>query len=265
MFALGVGMAIKQFYIGLIYDSFTTRAGQKVVGRLIDTDLVNDDVGDFLAKIPDELNENTLLLAGITRVDGETIPFVDGVVASDVDGKHVMTRVSDLRREMRDAQLRQAWSFAAGRHELSGPNAEYWQYQSLLPRSSSGTTETRDWEPDRPFTSWNAERAHSPAPTIMKLAADMRAEPPPQFGKVTVAKLAAYLEGCESAFTAAHVPVGVMSGYKRFQSFVSATFKASPYAPCDEIISSMATDEESAVQLFWDLWDSFLASLESNS
>lgn len=93
-------MAIRQFMIYLIV---TRECINEVTGkpydasRMYQVDLVSDDVQEFLAKIPDDISEKSMIWACITRPDGKHLPFVDGIEQNGV-------RVQGSREEEHRAQ-----------------------------------------------------------------------------------------------------------------------------------------------------------------
>jgi hypothetical protein len=94
-------MAIKQFLITL----FVTRNRiNEVTGKIYEAvqvlkaDLVKDDIQEFLSKIPEEIDQRSMVWVCITRPDNEQVTFVDGIE----DGVRLQSdKQEELRTEAR--------------------------------------------------------------------------------------------------------------------------------------------------------------------
>lgn len=74
-------MMPKQFMLYLL----VKRIGENDIGeqyeyfQCLEIDIVSENVSDFLARIPNDINETSILWASITRQDDKTISFADGI------------------------------------------------------------------------------------------------------------------------------------------------------------------------------------------
>ncbi|HET6387550.1 MAG TPA: hypothetical protein VFJ58_29530 [Armatimonadota bacterium] len=80
-------MAIKQFVVSVIYEhaELDEEGREHRGGQLVDVDLVTESVEEFLARIPDDINEHSVLMVTITRPDGRMISFADGITMLDTE------------------------------------------------------------------------------------------------------------------------------------------------------------------------------------
>ncbi|HET6385939.1 MAG TPA: hypothetical protein VFJ58_21310 [Armatimonadota bacterium] len=80
-------MAIKQFVVSVKYEQVELdEEGREHRGSQgVDVDLVTESVEEFLARIPDDINDHSVLMVTITRPDGKMISFADGITMLDTE------------------------------------------------------------------------------------------------------------------------------------------------------------------------------------
>ena len=92
-------MPVRQFVLTLTIEETHTNSEGRVYNayRSIEVDLVRGDIADFLAKIPDDLNDNASVMLALRRDDGSVIAFADGMAATSQGyGWEPVRRISSI-------------------------------------------------------------------------------------------------------------------------------------------------------------------------
>jgi hypothetical protein len=107
------GKSITNFLLMVIYRTKVLQADGETteLSRMSKVDLVNGDVGAFLASLPPDIDDRSVLMAAVVRSDGMAVGFSDGKAAPSDDTQEWI-RLSDTGRGADDAARNQAIAFA---------------------------------------------------------------------------------------------------------------------------------------------------------
>jgi hypothetical protein len=98
---IGDNMPPVQFILRLCFKQVeTNNTGREFpYFQCIETDLVSGDIAEFLAKIPDTIDDTSILWASLTKASGHVLTYADGV---ELNGERLVGEAAeDWRQQAR--------------------------------------------------------------------------------------------------------------------------------------------------------------------